>query len=133
MQLFTSISLPFFHDHQHPHYKCLSKKSMYSLKQAPRAWYQRWICCNINFYHNVCDYCLLTNPRGDDTTYILIYMEDIFLTASSDTLFESIMPKLSSLLSMKDLSPISYFLGILVTRYSSGFFLSKLKYTKKTI
>jgi len=41
------------------------------------------------------------------------------------------MYKLNSEFSMKDLGPLSYFLGISVTRHSVGIFLSQHKYTEE--
>jgi hypothetical protein len=43
------------------------------------------------------------------------------------------MSQLSSEFVMKDLGHISYFLGILVTRHSSGIFLSQHKYAEEII
>lgn len=59
--------------------------------------------------------------------YILLYVDDIILTTSSDSLRENIMSKLSSEFAMKDLGPLGYFLGISVTRHSGGIFLSQKK------
>ena len=42
------------------------------------------------------------------------------------------MSHLSSKFAMKDLGPLSYFLGIVVTRHASGLFLSQKKYDKKS-
>jgi histone deacetylase 1/2 len=58
--------------------------------------------------------------------YDSLYVDDIILTASSNALRDSIMSKLGSEFAMKDLGPLSYFLGISVTRHSGGHFsLSK--------
>jgi hypothetical protein len=126
---------PGFRDSQHPNHVCLLKKSLYGLKQAPRAWYQRFtdFVATLGFSHSVCDHSLFIYHHGDDTAYILLYVDDIILTASSDTLRQSIMSKLSSEFAMKDLGPLSYFLGISVTRHSSGMFLSQQKYAEEII
>jgi hypothetical protein len=126
---------PGFRDPKHPDYVCLLKKSLYGLKQAPRAWYQRFtdFVATLGFSHSVCDNSLFTYHNGDDTAYILLYVDDIILTASSDTLRQSIMSKLSSEFAMKDLGPLSYFLGISVTRHSGGMFLSQHKYAEEII
>lgn len=65
--------------------------------------------------------------------YLLLYVDDIVLTASSDSLLQSIISCLSSEFAMKDLSPLIYFLGIAVTRHESGLFLSQRKYAEKII
>lgn len=65
--------------------------------------------------------------------YILLHVDDIILTTSSEALRQSIMAKLSSEFAMKDLGPFNYFLDISVTRTSSGLFLSQRKYAQKII
>lgn len=55
--------------------------------------------------------------------YILLYVDDIILTASLDSLRCSIMALLASEFAMKDLGPLNYFLGIAVTRHKNGMFL----------
>ncbi|XP_062093756.1 uncharacterized mitochondrial protein AtMg00810-like [Humulus lupulus] len=65
--------------------------------------------------------------------YILLYVDDIIPTASSSTLRKSIMTLLNSEFSIKDLGPMSYFLGIAVTRHAGGLFLSQKKYAEEII
>ena len=60
-------------------------------------------------------------------------MDDIVFTASSDPLRQSIMTKLSSEFAKKDLGPLSYFLGIVVSRNSAGLFLSEQKYAAEIL
>ena len=66
-------------------------------------------------------------------TYILLYVDNIILTASSAALRQSIMSKLGSEFVREDLGPLSYFLGISVTRHSGGIFLSQQKYAEEII
>ncbi|XP_056685530.1 uncharacterized mitochondrial protein AtMg00810-like [Spinacia oleracea] len=79
------------------------------------------------------DYSLFVYRRGNDMAYILLYGDDIILAASSDTLRTSIMSLLFSKFAMKDLGPLSYFLGIAVTRHSGGLFLSQKQYASEII
>ncbi|GJT66121.1 ribonuclease H-like domain-containing protein [Tanacetum coccineum] len=64
--------------------------------------------------------------HGTDTAYLLLYVDDIVLTTS----FESLLRLLDRYIefAMTDLGPLNYFLGISVTRDSSGLFLSQKKY-----
>ncbi|XP_057526265.1 uncharacterized mitochondrial protein AtMg00810-like [Amaranthus tricolor] len=57
----------------------------------------------------------------------------LFLTASSDKLRQSIMSKLSSDFAMKELDPLHYFLGIVVTRTSAALFLSQQRYASEIL
>ncbi|GKA07882.1 ribonuclease H-like domain-containing protein [Tanacetum coccineum] len=66
--------------------------------------------------------------RVSDTAYLLLYVDDIILTASSTAFLQSIIATLHAEFSMTDLGPLNYFLGIFVTRNTSGMFLSQQKY-----
>ncbi|XP_021853419.2 uncharacterized mitochondrial protein AtMg00810-like [Spinacia oleracea] len=87
----------------------------------------------VGFTHNKFDHSLFIFHHGADTAYILLYVDDIILTASSDALRRHIMSLLSSEFDMKDLGPLSYFLGIAVTRHASGLFLSQRTYAEEII
>ncbi|GKE99587.1 ribonuclease H-like domain-containing protein [Tanacetum coccineum] len=74
-------------------------------------------------------FCLCRkNQTGTDTAYFLLYVDDIVLTASSETLLQQIISSLHQEFSMTDLGSLNYFLGISVTRDSSKMFLSQRKY-----
>ncbi|GKF62377.1 ribonuclease H-like domain-containing protein, partial [Tanacetum coccineum] len=65
---------------------------------------------------------------GTDTAYLLLYVDDIVLIASSESLLHQIIRLLHQEFAMTDLGPLNYFLGISVTRDPSGLFLSQKKY-----
>ena len=65
--------------------------------------------------------------------YILLYVDDIILTTSTNDLRKSIMMLLASEFAMKDLGPLSYFLGIAVTRHTGGIFLCQKNYAAEII
>ncbi|GKE83972.1 ribonuclease H-like domain-containing protein, partial [Tanacetum coccineum] len=119
-----------FQDYMHPDYVCLLQWSLYGLKHALRAWFQRFASyiTRVGFHHSRCDSSLFIYTQGMETAYLLLYVDDIVLTASSETLLERIIASLHHEFSMTDLSSLNYFLGISVTRDSSGMFLSQRKY-----
>ena len=119
-----------FRSTTHPNYVCRLRKSLYGLKQAPRAWYQRFsnYVTTIWFKNSIFDCSLFINSHGSDIAYLLLYVDDIVLTASSNALRPSIMDKLSSQFAMKGLGSFSYFLGIAITPNNNGLFLSQTKY-----
>ncbi|GKB38996.1 ribonuclease H-like domain-containing protein [Tanacetum coccineum] len=121
---------PGFRDSAHPDYVCLLQRSLYGLKQAPRAWFQRFASyiTRTGFSHSRCDSSLFIYRQGIDTAYLLLYVDDIVLTASSEGLLQQIIGSLHQEFAMTDLGPLNYFLGISVTRDSSGLFLSQKKY-----
>jgi hypothetical protein len=126
---------PGFRDRNNPDHVCLLKKSLYGLKQAPRAWYQRFasFLSTIGFVNSKTDHSLFISTHGDNTAYILLYVDDIILTASSHSLRNTIIAALRSEFSMTDLGPLNYFLGVSATRHSGGLFLHQSKYAEDII
>ena len=66
----------------------------------------------------------LCASRGGATAYLLLYVDDIVLTASTPALLQRITERLHSEFAMTDLGDLHHFLGISVTRSSDGLFLS---------
>nr|GEX30199.1 ribonuclease H-like domain-containing protein [Tanacetum cinerariifolium] len=65
---------------------------------------------------------------GTDIAYLLLYVDDIVLTASFTAFLQRIITSLHAEFSMTDLGPLNYFLGVSVTLDISGMFLSQQKY-----
>ncbi|WVZ68266.1 LOW QUALITY PROTEIN: hypothetical protein U9M48_017225 [Paspalum notatum var. saurae] len=109
---------------------CLLQKSLYGLKQAPRTWYQRFATYirRLGFVPAVSDTSLFVYKEGTGTACLLLYVDDIVLTASSSTLLQIIMGRLHSEFAMTNLGALHHFLGISVTRSSDGLFLSQRQY-----
>ncbi|GJY12893.1 ribonuclease H-like domain-containing protein [Tanacetum coccineum] len=108
----------------------LARRSLYGLKQAPRAWFQRFAsyATRAGFYHSHCDSSLFICRQGSQVAYLLIYVDDIILTASSPALLQQIIASLHKEFDMTDLGALNYFLGIFADRFSTGLFLSQRKY-----
>ncbi|XP_021764866.1 uncharacterized protein LOC110729438 [Chenopodium quinoa] len=67
-------------------------------------------------------------------TYLLLYVNDIVLTTSSKGLREKMITQLKSEFPMSDLGPLSYFLGISMTRRLSNYMLlSQKKYAQEIL
>ncbi|GJS66520.1 ribonuclease H-like domain-containing protein [Tanacetum coccineum] len=66
--------------------------------------------------------------HGNQVAYLLIYVDDIILTASSPALLQQIIGSLHKEFDMTDLGALNYFLGVSAVRHSTGLFLSQKKY-----
>nr|GEU87715.1 ribonuclease H-like domain-containing protein [Tanacetum cinerariifolium] len=106
------------------------QRSLYGLNQAPHAWFQRFAgyATRAGFYHSRCDSSLFICRHGSQVAYLLIYVDDIILTAFSPTLLQQIIDSLHNEFDMTDLGALNYFLGIYADRNSTGLFLSQKKY-----
>ena len=96
---------------------CKLRKALYGLKQVPRLWYQ-----DIDkFLHS----WGRLQPDSDSNLYyssttrllILLYVDDILLTAPSTEIVEAIKNKLKSHYQMSDLGPAKRYLGIEIVRH----------------
>lgn len=65
---------------------------------------------------------------GTDLTYLLLYVDNIILAASSTILLGRLIRCLHNEFAMIDLGALHHFLGIAVTRSSLGLFLSRRQY-----
>jgi hypothetical protein len=115
-----------FVDTARPDFVCRLNKSLYGLKQAPRAWYSRFAThiLSLGFLSAKSDSPLFVYRHESGTVYLLLYVDDIVLTASSEHLLRRIITSLQHEFSMKDLGPLHHFLGLSVTRQDGIFHLS---------
>jgi hypothetical protein len=120
-----------FADPAHPDLVCCLKKSLYGLKQAPRAWYNLFasFLLSLGFAEAKSDTSLFVFRRGSDTVYLLLYVDDIILTASGTELLRQTISALQREFAMKDLGPLHHFLGITVERRPNKLFLHQCTYT----
>ncbi|GKC50159.1 ribonuclease H-like domain-containing protein, partial [Tanacetum coccineum] len=82
----------------------------------------------VGFSSSHCDSSLFIYQHVSEVAYLLIYVDDIVLTASSMDLLQRIISFLHKEFDMTDLGALNYFLGISVTRDSTGMFVSQKKY-----
>jgi hypothetical protein len=120
-----------FADPALPGHVCRLNKSLYSLKQAPQAWYSRFAShlVSLGFTKAKSDTSLFIYRRGTKTVYLLLYVDDIVLTISSQQLLHHAIDALKKEFSMNDLDPLHHFLGVVVQRHRDTLFLSQHKYT----
>ncbi|GKV02438.1 hypothetical protein SLEP1_g14874 [Rubroshorea leprosula] len=121
---------PGFIDSAHPDYVCKLHQAIYGLKQAPRAWFHRFtsFLLSCGFVQAKSDWSLFVFRKGDLMAYLLLYVDDIILTASSSSLLAKIISLLQSEFWMTDLGSLNYFLGISAHFNATGLFLSQFKY-----
>ena len=74
-----------FVDSSRPDHVCRLNKSHYGLKQAPRCWHSRFAShiTSLDFVEAKSDTSLFISYWGADMAFLLLYVDDIVLTASS--------------------------------------------------
>jgi hypothetical protein len=83
----------------------------------------------LGFVEAKADTSLFIFHRGVDTVYLLLYVDDIILIASSTVLLRHTVSALQWEFTMNDLGPLHHFLNITVERRSDGMFLHQCTYT----
>lgn len=114
----------------HPTFMCHMKKSIYGLRQAPCAWYDKFTSqlVHLGFAISTSDQSLFIRHLDGTVTYLLLYVDDIILTGSNVGYINSLIVQLNRHFKMKDLGPLHYFLGVEVAHDHHGLFLSQTKY-----
>ncbi|GJY27865.1 putative RNA-directed DNA polymerase [Tanacetum coccineum] len=109
---------------------CKLKKSLYGLKQSPRAWFGRFTLAmkkygykQSNSYHT-----LFLSHRGDRVTCLIIYVDDMIITGNDESEIKKLKEGLCAEFEMKDLGNLRYFLGIEVMRSQHRIFICQKKY-----
>jgi histone deacetylase 1/2 len=113
-----------------PNHICRLDKALYGLKQAPRAWYSRLSTKlqDFGFTPSKADTSLFLYTRAGVTIFVLIYVDDIIVTSSSDHAVSTLLKDLNAHFAIKDLGPLHFFLGIEVKRTHDALLLTQEKY-----
>ena len=90
-------------------YVCELNKALYSLKQTPRAWYDKLkgFLTSWNFTNSKADTSLFVRDYVKGIIIILIYVDDILITEPDSDLLESFIVKLSKVFALKDLGLVT--------------------------
>jgi histone deacetylase 1/2 len=117
------------------HYVCKLDKAFYGLKQAPRAWYSRLSSklSSLGFIPSKADTSLFLYNKSGIIIYVLVYVDDIIVTSSSDLAITVLLRDLNKNFAIKDLCDLHYFLGIEVKKIQNGLVLTQEKYATDLI
>ncbi|WVZ83665.1 hypothetical protein U9M48_030791 [Paspalum notatum var. saurae] len=119
-----------FVDPSKPSHVCKLNKSLYGLKQAPRTWFLRFTSYIqvLGFQASKADTSLFILHSNNHIAYLLLYVDDIILTANTPQFLHYAIQCLCREFSMTDLGPLQHFLGVHVTSTSTGLFLNQAQY-----
>lgn len=103
---------------------CRLRKSLYGLKQAGRAWYQRIdtvLTRELGFTRLHADYCIYirVSTEADSrrvVTYLALYVDDLLILCSCLAELSGIKERLAATFDMKDLGEAHFLLGLQVKR-----------------
>jgi len=69
---------------------CKLNKAIYSLKQAPKAWFERLsaVLLQLGFKSSKCDPSLFVLSQSSAQVYVLVYVDDIIIIGSFSLLIQ---------------------------------------------
>ncbi|RVX21560.1 Retrovirus-related Pol polyprotein from transposon TNT 1-94 [Vitis vinifera] len=110
---------------------CRLRKSLYGLKQSPRAWFERFtkVVKRYEFVQCQSDHTLFVKhfPEGK-LAIIIVYVDDIILTSDHEEKIDLLKKLLTKEFEIKDLGNLKYFLGMEIARSKKGIAVSQRKY-----
>lgn len=110
-------------------------KAVYGLKQAGFEWY---VHITKTFKDLGLEQCgehegLYVLKQNSDKVYVALYVDDLFVVASNNEIFNDFMNKLSSRFKLNYIGPILEYLGIEFRRTSEGYVLTQEKFINRLL
>ncbi|RVW55235.1 Retrovirus-related Pol polyprotein from transposon TNT 1-94 [Vitis vinifera] len=110
---------------------CRLRKSLYGLKQSPRAWFERFtkVVKGYGFVQCQSDHTLFVKHFLEGKlAIIIVYVDDIILTGDHEEKIDLLKKLLTKEFEIKDLGNLKYFLGMEIARSKKGIAVSQRKY-----
>ncbi|KAL4562118.1 hypothetical protein LXL04_034312 [Taraxacum kok-saghyz] len=111
---------------------CRLNKSLYGLKQSPRAWFERFsgVIKKSGFTQGQADHTMFfKHSKLGKITILIVYVDDIIVTGDDEQEIKEVKNIMSKEFQVKDLGAPKYFLGMEFARSSKGISVSQRKYT----
>ena len=115
------------------HKVCKFVKSLYGLKKAPQAQYEKLTehLLKLNFKHyDLDDATLFFKKVQKIIVQLVVYVDDILMTGNNESYIASIKKELKKGFEMNDFGYVHYYLGTKLTQHHKFIFLSQKKYIR---
>ncbi|KAJ0778869.1 putative RNA-directed DNA polymerase [Helianthus annuus] len=109
---------------------CRLRRSLYGLKQSPRAWFGRFssVMGEFGMVRSAYDHSVFFRHHQGQRIILVVYVDDIIITGDDEDGITKLKQFLQSQFQISDLGRLRYFLGIEVSRSPQGILLSQRKY-----
>jgi hypothetical protein len=123
---------PSFESEEYPNHVYKLHKTLYSLKQAPRAWYE---CLTDFFIENGfrignADSTLFTRKMGKYLFVCQIYVDDIIFGSTNKSFCDKFSKIMTDRFEISMMGVLTFFLGLQIKQTKEGTFISQTKYTR---
>ncbi|QHO14032.1 Retrovirus-related Pol polyprotein [Arachis hypogaea] len=110
---------------------CHLRRSLYGLKQSPRAWFGRFsaVISKFGMIQSEADHSVFFRHSSSMTSiYLVVYVDDIVITGDDHEGITQLKQHLFDHFQTKDMGKLKYFLGIEVAQSNAGICISQRKY-----
>jgi hypothetical protein len=120
-----------FKNEEYPNHVYKLHKTLYGLKQPPRAWYEclRDFLIENGFRIGMVDSTLLTRKMGKDLFVCQIYVDDIIFGSTNASFCEEFSKIMTNRFEMSMMRELKYFLGFQIKQLEDSMLISQTKYT----
>lgn len=117
------------------HLVCKLNRSLYGLKQSPRAWYEEVnsFLCTHGWTRSAADHNLYFIHQQGNIVLLLLFVDDLLITGNNPTQIAEVKLQLSNKYKMKDLGLVHRYLGIEFQKTTSGIFIHQQNYSQKLL
>jgi hypothetical protein len=117
---------------QNSYLVCRMKKTLYGLKHAPRAWYEKMdsYMLSHDFFKCKSDSNVYMLRTTDSLMILVLYVDDILIIGSSASTIVVFKDVFHDKFTKMDMGPLHFFLGLETSRDVYGIKLSQDKYVK---
>ena len=110
---------------------CRLRRSLYGLKQSPRAWFGKFstVIQEFGMTHSGADHSMFYRHSAQNRCiHLVVHVDDIVITGNDQDGITDLKQHLFKHSQTKDLGRLKYFLGIEVAQSRSGIVISQRKY-----
>ena len=117
---------PGFKDFKNPSHVFKLRKSLFDLKQAQKAWYDRIsnFVCEKGFGKGKVDKTLFIKKIKGDTLLVQVYVDDIIFRSSNKEMCEEFSTMVQGEFEMSMMSKMNYFLGLQIKKLKDGIYVN---------
>ncbi|CAL4187015.1 unnamed protein product, partial [Meganyctiphanes norvegica] len=116
-------------------YTCKLNKGLYGLKQSGFLWNDMIVNFfkSLNLTQSQNDMCLFVRIQNDEKLFVILYVDDLIVVASSMTILTEFKSKFSKKFKVKDMGQIRWFLGMQFVVSNSHISINQSLYTQNIL
>ena len=105
---------------------CHLWRAFYGLKQAPRAWFAKFnsTIFRLGYTTSLYDFALFLRRTDKGIILLLLYVDNMIITGDDLSGIQELKDFLNQQFKIKDLGHLNYFLGLEITHFTDGLYIT---------